>query len=401
MEGASRQQIFRAVMKIRLLASWIALTAIILAGFAPLSDAAIVNIKSPPYSAMGDGVTDDRAAFATALAALSSGDTLLVPAGVYRLVLTGILKPKAGTSILGEGNATTLSLENGGLSTFRQFMALGGSDTLINGITVVRAADFPLVVFSLVNNSSGPSGITVRNTTIVGNRDIYPSYCHGFQYGQSDLNDVLLENLTVTTCTNGLFRAGSSAGDVAGITVTRSSFFSNYSTDLQFNSPNGVTSDVVVQDCHFRDNRCTSAGSGFAVGFAHVTNGLIADCIMDGYNREPIHVEDRSSGIVISGNVLRSPALLGGSAILIISKTSPDSATNGVTITNNLIDARDNALDPYLVLVTAGNSTGQPVPLNVSVENNILINSATTRTWYLQTGSGPAPSGNIIHDPTP
>ncbi len=388
------------IMKIRLLAIHITLTAIIFTGFLPLSEAAVINVCDSPYLAKGDGITDNRSAFVNALASLSSGDTLFVPAGTYRIVITSIIKPKAGTSIRGEGSATILSLENGGLSTSRQFMSPGGSNILIEGLTVVRAANFPLVVFYLTN-SNGPSDIVIRNTKIVGNRDIYTSYtCHGIQYGQSNMSNILLDNVTVTTCTNGLFRDGSSTGTVTNITATHCRFFSNYSIDMNFNSPNGLTSNVIVQDCHFRDNRNTSTGSGFAVAFAHVTTGLISDCIMDGYSNEAIHVEDRSSDIVISGNALRSTAMMGGCAVLIISKSSAASATDGVTIINNLIDARDNVFDTFLVLVTAGSATG-PKPVNVSVEDNILINSNTTRTWYLQPGSGPAPSGNIVYDPTP
>jgi len=34
-------------------------------------------------------------------------------------------------------------------------------------------------------------------------------------------------------------------------------------------------------------------------------------------------------------------------------------------------------------------------PSDVSVVSNVLVNGSTTRTWYLQPGSGPGPVGNV------
>ena len=55
---------------------------------ANFSHATIINFKEAPISAVGDGTTDNRPAITRAFALLKSGDTLLIPSGDYRIVLT-------------------------------------------------------------------------------------------------------------------------------------------------------------------------------------------------------------------------------------------------------------------------------------------------------------------------
>ena len=60
----------------------------------------VIDITDSPYSALGDGATDNSAAFRRAIAALNEagGGTLLVPSGVFR------------TAPLSLGSNTTLEL---------------------------------------------------------------------------------------------------------------------------------------------------------------------------------------------------------------------------------------------------------------------------------------------------
>ena len=62
-----------------------------------------------------------------------------------------------------------------------------------------------------------------------------------------------------------------------------------------------------------------------------------------------------------------------------------------VTIERNFIDARPNANNAHMILVTAGGKQFAN-PSDISVVDNVLVNGVSTRTWYLQPGSGPAPS---------
>ena len=89
--------------------------------------AATVNVKDAPYNAAGDGTTNDRTAFSSALNALSSGDVLYIPSGTYRIVLTtGVLKLPAGTTMRGEADGSTiLRLDSSGGTSYREFMRPG------------------------------------------------------------------------------------------------------------------------------------------------------------------------------------------------------------------------------------------------------------------------------------
>jgi hypothetical protein len=85
-----------------------------------LSDLFVVNVKH--YGAIGDGTTDDTTAFQNALLALpSNGGTVFIPAGTY-LISTGLVIPSDGVNIVGEGEASEISLSGailGFTSTFK------------------------------------------------------------------------------------------------------------------------------------------------------------------------------------------------------------------------------------------------------------------------------------------
>ena len=77
---------------------------------APRKDAQ-VDIKT--YGAVGDGVTDDTAAFDTALKSLADagGGTCLVPKGTYIISTSGITsRIKSGVHLVGEGDASILKI---------------------------------------------------------------------------------------------------------------------------------------------------------------------------------------------------------------------------------------------------------------------------------------------------
>src|SRR5688572_12583111 len=100
---------------------------------APVSaDDRVLNLMHAPFSAAGDGAGDDRAALGRALAEAKPGDTLLVPAGDYRIVLTAErLSIPAGVTILGWGGKSRFLLSSsGGNDEHREFLHFSSNVTL-------------------------------------------------------------------------------------------------------------------------------------------------------------------------------------------------------------------------------------------------------------------------------
>ncbi len=349
----------------------------------------VVDLTSEPFSAVGDDATDNLAALTSALSSLEAGDTLLIPPGDYRIVLSdGQIKVPAGVTLLGQNNKTTLRLlSSEGTDKHRSFLNIS-SDVTLEGLTIERAADFPMVIFPVFGDISS---ITVRNCVIVGNKTRFPgTYCHAIQVGAGKVKGFLLSGVEIRNCEFGLFQTNNATGSLESMTVEDSLFRRNTASDLEFNSPKGSMRDITVRRCFFRDNLCKSPGAGFAVGFANVKNGKVVNCSIQNYGSEALHVEDRSEDILLAGNTITGGSLIQPNGVITVLSSS-----NKVVVDGNLIDARSNTNKPHLILVTAGGNQFSN-PSAVSIINNVLVHGPATRTWYLQPGSGPPPSENIV-----
>ena len=350
--------------------------------------AEVVDITRAPFSAVGDGVADNRTALTKALASLKTGDTLFIPAGDYRIVLTeGQIKFPAGVTLLGQNNKTKLLLFSGEHDKHRVFLRLA-SEVTVEGLTVERVADFPIVIFPVFGDLRN---IEIRNCTIVGNKTRFPGkYCHAFQVGVGKVKGFLLSGIEIRNCDYGLFQANNATGSLESVTVEHSRFRRNIASDLEFNSPKGNMRNIIVRQCFFQDNLCKSPSAGFAVGFANVKNGKVENCCIQNYGSEALHVEDRSTNILLSQNMITGGSLIQPNGVIMVLSNSKE-----VNIEGNFIDARPNTNRTHLILVTAGGENFSN-PSGVSVNKNTLVNGISTKTWYLQPDSGPSPFGNVI-----
>jgi hypothetical protein len=346
-----------------------------------------LDLRAAPYSAVGDGTADDRPALARVLADAKAGDTVIVPPGRYRIDLTKqVLAVPAGVTLWGQSGKSVFALTCAGEKPeHREFLRLA-SDVTLEGLFIERAAEFPAVLLPLFGELDK---VTLRHCHFFGNAARYPKYCHALQVGNGTLKALLLDEITIEDCTYGLFQANPAKGVVAGVLVERSHFLRNRASDLEFNSPNGAMSDISVRDCHFRDNQSKSPSGGFAVGFAKVAGGRVERCRIENYGSEALHVEDHSTDIHLVGNtIIRGSQLQGNGIIMVLS------ASQRIEIARNVIDARENTNKVNLILVTAGGKQFEN-PADVTVKDNVLLEGALTRKWYLQPGSGPEVVGNV------
>ncbi len=376
----------------RLAKPGISLLILIVAYLAPVAakaDAKILNLKDAPFSATGDGTTDDLPALGRAFAQALPGDTVLIPPGSYRMILKGgPLAIPDGITLWGQAGKSKLVLgSNGKSADYREFLR-PKSDVTVEGLTIERDADFSGILLPI---SGDASNITFRNCRIIGSQERFPkTNCHAFRVGFGVVRHFTLDGVAVEDCCYGLFQPNEATGTLEGVRVEHCQFERNTASDLEFNSPKGVMRDIVVRECFFRDNLCQSAGGGFAVGFANVAGGRVEKCVIENYGSEALHVEDRSADIRLTGNTITGGSLRQSNGVIMIVNHSQE-----VTIENNVIDARANTNNPHLILVTAGGKKFAN-PTGVSVNGNVLVNGPMTRTWYLQDGSGPAPSKNLV-----
>lgn len=346
----------------------------------------------PSIGAVADGKTDNRAALRKAFDTLEPGDTLVLPAGAYRIELTeSPLTVPSGITLLGQGGQTRLLLATTGTEKkFRNLFKLS-SDVTLAGLTIERVEAFPAVLLPMFGTLEN---ITFRDVEIVGNADQFPgTYCHAMQVGFGTLKDLKLNRIAIRGCSFGLFQTNDATGTVEDVLVEHSTFEQNRASDLEFNSPKGKMRNIIVRDCTFRDNRCQTPGAGFAVGFANVADSKVERCDIRNYGSEALHVEDRSNNISLTGNtIVHGSSRQTNGVVMVLSDST------NVTIADNVVDARANDNKTNLILVTAG-GTQFKCPSQVTVRHNLLINGPKTRTWYLQPGSGPEPEENTIVTP--
>lgn len=363
-------------------------TALLVIVFAEAAHARILNVTDAPFSAAGDGATDDRPALVRAFSEAQPGDTVLIPPGNYRIILTGgPLAIPDGITLWGQNGKSKLLLSSNGKSGDHREFLRPQSDVTVEGLTIERDADFSGILLPI---SGDASNIVFCNCRIIGGQARFPkSDCHGFRVGLGIVKNFTLDGVAVEDCCFGLFQPNDATGTLDGVTVEHCRFERNTASDLEFNSPQGVMRNIVVRESFFRDNLSNTAGGGFAVGFANVAGGRVERCVIQNYGSEALHVEDRSADIQLVSNTIIGGSMRQPNGVIMVVNNS-----KGVTIEGNFIDARQNTNRLHLILVTAGGKNFAN-PSEVSVANNVLVNGSETQNWYLQEGSGPAPSGNL------
>lgn len=334
-----------------------------------------VNVKW--FGAKGDGTSDDYTAIARAVVYVGKkSQSLFLPKGVYNLKLKASLPLAAGVNMYGEAG-TVLNLDTT-TPVYTSFASNTGDNVTISNLEINRVVDRPFVFF-LVQPFKG---LTFRNLKINGNRTLYTnSYCHAFQMGVNNTGvseNIKIDNCWIVNASYGLFMTNASTATVKNVTVSNCVFDSNTSTDLEFNSPNGTFSNVNVDNCRF------SKGRLFAVGFANVKNGRVKNCFFEGYDKEPLHIEDYSEDISIESNSFKSCALKVYSYIQIIS------GSRRVRVSNNTFDASANRSPTNILSAQAGGvgSTGGGrkviPPLSISFLNNDAQLSGVVNGLYVE-----------------
>ncbi|GLZ51539.1 right-handed parallel beta-helix repeat-containing protein [Actinomycetospora sp. NBRC 106378] len=367
----------------------------------PAADADLPRPSGPPLQrgtvhdvraagATGDGVTDDAAAFARALAGAAAGDTVFVPAGTYHLVLPQPLTLPAGVLFAGEPGRSVLRM------TPRATAAIdvAGADCALDGLELARAGDVETVLLRVGRFDR----LTLSRLVFSGAVDVWESFCHGVQLGvDGDTSTALvLRDSLFHRLTYGLYQANDSSAVTTGVDVTGCTFAFDANTDLEFNSPGGSFRGVRVQDCTFRDND----SPGFAVGVAYCADVTVSRCTMTNYRMEAVHVEDWSSDVVVTGNRMTACGLSEFAFVQIIQ------GCTRVVVRGNDFDATPNTSDIAVVNALAGGrgstAGGRPVvpPTAVTVTGNVFRCSDDVQAVAFHGVDGGSITGNRVSGPS-
>jgi hypothetical protein len=356
----------------------------------------VVNAKT--YGALCDGSHDDRPAIVRALGYLSSkgGGTLTIPAGNCRFLQTGtsgVTGVGANISIRGTGASTSrLMLACDSRDSYREMFRISGGNVSIENVSLVRSTACAGVMIAL----RPYTGFTLRNVIMDGQYQLGGGGMHALI--QPHLSSGTYKNISLigTTIKNfpgyGLLQPNSATTATDGIFVDGCTFSGNGSDDLEFNAPNGSMINVTVKNSKFLNNRHVGSGAGFAIGMANVENVMLSNNLFDGYNIEPIHIENHSSNVTVQDSSFKRSFLESRSWA---SHVNAMSGVQNVTIRRNTFDTSANTHSINVIFVGAGGA-GAPEPHNVKILSNKFLLRPLSKMAYYSGISGVTITGNTV-----
>jgi len=298
-----------------------------------------VSVKD--YGALGNGIADDSAAFAAALAA-SASKTLHVPSGTYLILTAGFALPSNCTIVGGGLQSTTLAYRPT-LGSYREFFVVASNT---NNIVIANLAitctpldaTSQFVVFAMRGNASGLALFRVK---IDGGITVSGSTASNVTYGISFPNGsgLVVSNLATLQCQftriSYLFlKISSSQSSTLNVSVINCAFSENTVEECSLNSPNGVLDNVLVEGNSFDNNigyQILPSNTSMAIGFAGGNNvRVIGNRIRGSYVFNAIHLEDNVTNFVVADNVME----IQGYGITVQSASNTLSPSNGVINSN-------------------------------------------------------------------
>lgn len=245
-----------------------------------------IQLTPQDYGALGDGATDDTAAFAAlATAQAATGRPVFIPRGIYQLSATTVF---TGPGVIIRGSATTAALSsfatvlrgtNGTMGMFSFTSAAGAP--VIENFLITHATS---TTGTAIDNSGGTGAAIVRNVGVVSGK-----YANGFASTStpSHAYDCTIAGTTASTVGAWITDNCTLTGTASATTrktvnsIGTSGFmYVNTTADMANGGNTTPTIGSTGQLIAFQRIRGTSAGSGTvnATGVPTDTKILILDC---------------------------------------------------------------------------------------------------------------------------
>lgn len=331
-----------------------------------------------------DGATNDRAAFAEALAVLDTagGGTLMLPPTDIAITANGqpTFDVPANTRVVGVAGATRLLLTSNDDDEYRYLFGSAGDNVTFDGLTLVRNSDCTMVFFC----PGATDGFHLRNCVIDGQKSVHTvKIVHGISTERSgDKSNITLKGCTITGVGYGYLQSNAATGTVDTFIVDDCLFDGNYSDDLEFNAPVATMTNVSVINSRFINPQGTNVAASLGIGLAHVTNAVVRDNYLEGYYSDAIHLEDYCTNVIISGNRMVNCANLSSPSTPTELDRAPITVMTGtsdVVISGNTIDQTGvtNGLHAITVknlggATTPGGRANVP-PSRITITDNIIL----------------------------
>ena len=344
------------------------------------------NVKS--YGAVGDGVTDDTAAFTTAIAA-AAGGVLVVPEGTF--IVTGItinvaleLRLRTGAMIKQKANMAAnlitvshndVTIRGGTLDGNRANQTTGGSilntnnpggaRLILDGVTAqnVTTYGFRIIDYSDVlikdcrSSNTGASAVQLFAETV----DCYRCSVSGgfFDRSASNADAGNAVQFATTSITGKKFYDGS----IRGVKALMQSNPSDSGHCLAFEFWNG-SERMIMENCQINGGL-----ADFGISFNNVINGVISGCTIFGLGKTTnsfgIELAD-SSYIDVVGNSINGNGTL-ATGITAVGGTP---GCKGIVIANNTV--RNCSQASNIRAIWLSGSAGSAVTDTVIDGNNIV-----------------------------
>ena len=325
-----------------------------------------INVKGSPYNAVGDGVTDDSAAVAAALAAIpATGGTIYFPAGSTFRIDTKLVASKS--NVFWSGYGATLRFQ--GAKTTR-LLTLTGDNNTFAGIT-----------FSA--NNSQPHGALVYVDDNVDNPRFLDCVFRDMSitsHGTNESNQVYTVAISPYGVTNFLFRncqftnlTSTNTGNQEGVGFVGGINFAKFNPRNPETYDNGATPQTVftngsVEGCTF-DTIKTILKSGLSDGQVAIYDD--GDAIRSG-----------GTGVGYDGTgVKRIDLRVSNCRFINVSKRAIKfSGVSGLTVSNIEVIADQGAYSMTEVIKLYGNSIVNGLKILSPGKTAALTRSGTTVT---------------------